>query len=423
MPENRSASRMTPSASDFVEVLSNSIFKSLPRSEQRRWAQVYLKGLLASPGKKTIRNIAGEWQGPVEQSLQQFISKSPWEWSPVRQELARFLENNVQRSLAWVIQPLVIEKAGSHSVGVARQFVAQLGRVANCQQAVGIWLAGDTASFPVEWNLILPPPWTTESSLRRRARIPEATESPTPVRAALHAVKQMAEKWPLEIRPVVMDLQDMEPVEAVSAFAGMHIPFILRVDGSLPVALRSDARRRADLRSITAMDLIRLLRAQRRPVEWNCHLTSERKTAPLVAQDVLVRSAGPAGSEPVALQLLGAWHPGSGDLPTEFWLTNMVRTPPVQTFRLAKLADRVSRDFDDFCDPIGIRDFSGRSYRGWHHHATLVAAAHTVAVLVEWSGHGGARQPARQAEPPFVPATGFLNASPPRPQWITSGHF
>ncbi|MFC1408250.1 IS701 family transposase [Streptacidiphilus sp. N1-12] len=419
MPENRSAPRISPTSSDFVEVLSDSIFKSLPRSDQRRWAQVYLQGLVATPGKKTIRNIAGEWKSPVEQSLQQFISKSPWEWSPVRQELARFLETNVQRSLAWVIRPLVIEKAGSHSVGVARQFVAQLGRVANCQQAVGIWLVSERAGFPVEWSLILPPPWTTESGLRRRARIPESDGPPTPVQAALHSVSQMVGSWPLEVRPVIMDLNDAEPLETISALIAMNVPFILKVKGSLPVALGSDARRHVDLRSVTADYLIKLLRAQRRPVEWNCPLKGERLVAPLVAQDVLIQ---PAGGDPVQLQLLGAWPPGGGELPTEFWLSNMVRTPSAQVFRLAKLSDRVTRDFDDFCDPIGIRDFSGRSFRGWHHHATLVAAAHAVAVLVKWADNGAEAGLAPPVERPSVqPATGFMHAPSARPQWLASG--
>lgn len=102
----------TREISDLIDVLISLFFESLPRRDQRNWARVYLNGLVRTTGKKTIRNIAGTGASSVEQSLQQFISKSPWDWTPVRRSLAQHLERTAQRPLAWVVQPMVIEKAG-----------------------------------------------------------------------------------------------------------------------------------------------------------------------------------------------------------------------------------------------------------------------------------------------------------------------
>ncbi len=49
--------------------------------------------------------------------------------------------------------------------------------------------------------------------------------------------------------------------------------------------------------------------------------------------------------------------------------------------RLARLSDRVDLDFTRTADRVGVRDFAGRSFGGWHRHITLASAAHAVAVL------------------------------------------
>jgi hypothetical protein len=50
-------------------------FDSLSRADQRRWAAFYVHGLLATPGKKSIRNMAGGCEETsTTQSLQQFVN-------------------------------------------------------------------------------------------------------------------------------------------------------------------------------------------------------------------------------------------------------------------------------------------------------------------------------------------------------------
>jgi hypothetical protein len=59
----------------------------------------------------------------------------------------------------------------------------------------------------------------------------------------------------------------------------------------------------------------------------------------------------------------------------------MVDEPPAELLALDRLTDRVDRDFARIADQVGIRDYAGRSYDGWHRHTTLASVAHTVAVL------------------------------------------
>jgi len=43
----------------------------------------------------------------------------------------------------------------------------------------------------------------------------------------------------------------------------------------------------------------------------------------------------------------------------------------------------VDRDTQRLSEECGLQHFEGRSYRGWHHHVTLVSAAHTYQLLRE----------------------------------------
>ncbi|MGO4457316.1 IS701 family transposase [Streptomyces sp. M-16] len=403
--------------SDLIDVLISLFFESLPRRDQRNWARVYLNGLVRTTGKKTIRNIAGTGASSVEQSLQQFISKSPWDWTPVRRSLAQHLERTAQRPLAWVVQPMVIEKAGDRSVGVGRQFVPQLGRTANCQQAGGIWLASSEASFPVEWTLTLPGPWTSELLRRRRAGIPDTARSLTPAQDAVHAVQRMAATWQLQRRPVVMEVSNTDLPQTIEAFALQDIPFVLKVDGSLPVSFGGAGRHKPGPHTAPARELIDSLRSQRRVVEWTRHGRAEGAVTLLTSAPILATPAEdrPVPAPPTPLLLVGAWTEAAL-LPSEFWITNIGDRPLAQLFLLAKLTDRVTLDFTETCEPVGIRDFEGRSFRGWHHHATLASVAHAARLLSTGGRHPDpvplTSAPARYTGAPAARPPAVL---PPRP--------
>ncbi|MGX1157275.1 SRSO17 transposase [Streptomyces albogriseolus] len=63
------------------------------------------------------------------------------------------------------------------------------------------------------------------------------------------------------------------------------------------------------------------------------------------------------------------------------WLTDLTSVPPAFLMRLRGMLSRVDQDLAHGADQVGIRDFAGRSYRGWHRHVTLASAAHVLAAL------------------------------------------
>jgi len=74
--------------------------------------------------------------------------------------------------------------------------------------------------------------------------------------------------------------------------------------------------------------------------------------------------------------LLIEWPEGEG-APTKYWLSTL---PANIGFRqlvdITKLRWRIERDYQELKREVGLGHFEGRSWRGFHHHATLCIAAY-----------------------------------------------
>jgi SRSO17 transposase len=94
----------------------------LRRSEQRRWAPLYVCGLLGPGERKSVEPIAGRVAPGEVQQLHHFVSSSPWSIAPLEAVLAAKADELVGGSNAvLVIDDTGLPKQGKHSVGVARQ--------------------------------------------------------------------------------------------------------------------------------------------------------------------------------------------------------------------------------------------------------------------------------------------------------------
>ena len=101
----------------------------LGRVEQRRWAPVYLQGLLGPGERKSVQPMAARVAPGDLQQLHHFISTSPWRCEPLEAELVRAADRLVGGPEAvLVIDDTALVKQGRHSVGVARQSCGQLGQ-------------------------------------------------------------------------------------------------------------------------------------------------------------------------------------------------------------------------------------------------------------------------------------------------------
>ena len=74
--------------------------------------------------------------------------------------------------------------------------------------------------------------------------------------------------------------------------------------------------------------------------------------------------------------LLIEW-PADEKEPTKYFLSTLPAAAPLRTLvDLAKLRWRIERDYQELKQELGLGHFEGRSWRGFHHHATLCIAAY-----------------------------------------------
>src|SRR5208337_711643 len=165
------------SVTQFLEFL-NPLIAGLGRSERRVAATRYVEGLLMPGQRKSIIPMA-ERLGVDSQSLQQFVTDSPWSeealWRAIRQEIIPHLEPLE----AWVVDETGWVKQGSHSVGVGHQYCGAVGKQANCQVSVEVVVSDGWIAAPVGGRLYLPESWTQDPERCEAAGVPEEVEFAT----------------------------------------------------------------------------------------------------------------------------------------------------------------------------------------------------------------------------------------------------
>src|ERR1035438_8722832 len=166
----------------------------LPRKDQRAAGELYVRGLLTDGQRKSMQPMAARL-GVDHQRLQQFITSSTWDYVAVRRNVARWFAAG-QPVEALVVDDTGFPKDGTASPCVARQYSGTLGKVANCQVAVSVHLAGEHASCAADWRLFCPESWddraapdeVTAAAIRRRRE-----------RAGIPGRVRHTEKWRLAL--------------------------------------------------------------------------------------------------------------------------------------------------------------------------------------------------------------------------------
>ena len=385
-----------------LEEFAGEMFGSMRRKDQRRWGGVYLRGLMLDGKRKSIEPMAARLEDGDEQCLQQFVNQSPWDWQPVRRELALRMSGEIEPE-AWIVDDTGFPKFGKMSVGVARQYSGALGKVGNCQLGVSINAASEQASCPLGWRLFIPEEWDedSESNLKRRekTRLPEDAHHLEKWRQALEMVDELR-SWGL-VPPVVLgDGAYGDVTEFRLGLQERGLQYVLDVKGGIS-AYGEDVqperpewkgtgrppkpRYRQEPSSLKALAIAAGKQAAQ-TVTWR-EGTRGSMTSKFLALRVrpaniqLRNNANRNGEEIPVCWLLCEW-PSDKDEPIKYWLSNLPPDTPLKTLvKLAKLRWRIEQDYRELKDALGLDHFEGRTYRGWHHHVTLVSIAHAFLTL------------------------------------------
>jgi hypothetical protein len=233
-----------------LTAFAEDLFQSVPRKDQRRWGQTYLRGLLLDGKRKSIQPMAarltkGDPQADadaLEQALQQFVNQSPWDPVPVRRRLAQRMTTAIAPD-AWVIDDTGFPKFGRWSVGVAPQYCGALGKIANCQVGVSVHAATNQASCPIDWRLFLPQEWDDDAERRRKAHVPADQHHRPKWQLALELLDELA-AWDLQAPVILADAAYGEVNQFRLGLEQRELAYVVQVPGtSAPTPSTSPPRR------------------------------------------------------------------------------------------------------------------------------------------------------------------------------------
>lgn len=140
---------------------------------RRRWAPIYVRGLLAPGERKSIEPLVTRVApGEVDQ-VHHFVAVSRWDTAPLEEVLLAKADALVGGDNAHlIVDDTSLPKKGEHSVGVAHQYCGALGKRANCQCLVSVTLSRNETPVPIALRLHLSESWAADAKRRRKTYVP-----------------------------------------------------------------------------------------------------------------------------------------------------------------------------------------------------------------------------------------------------------
>jgi SRSO17 transposase len=380
------------------------------RKEAQGHSRVYLKGLLSDQPRKSIEPIALQFARARDGSaatqnevvaLQGFITESPWEVAKVFAEIqSLFAEEFMPTATQWsigtvgVIDESGFVKAGTESVGVARQWCGRLGNTANCQ--VGVYLTGVTpgGTTLLDAQLFLTEEWIADKARRKKTHVPRQIKFQSKPEIAAEMIRRTLAAGKVRFDWITADelygssggfLDALEAMEQRYVVEVKKTTVVWTVDpATLPGAYPGPKRRRKigsyKYKEVQSVETV----ATNLPAEtWRPLLLREGSKGPLVHEFAAVRVWAMRHYKPgPAIWLLLRRTTEKTDL--KYYVSNASADTPWQHIALAGSTRwRVEECLEDGKMHLGMADCEARSWNSWHHHMALVAMAHLFVTLTK----------------------------------------
>jgi SRSO17 transposase len=370
-------------------------------ADRRTPLKNYCMGLLLPGERKSVEPMAARLAPNdvrrMHQSLHHLVADAPWDdeemLGRVRQEVLPTMQRHGP-VVAWIVDDTGFPKQGKHSVGVARQYCGQIGKHDNCQAAVSLSVATWGASLPMAWRLYLPEVWCQDFERRQRAGVPEEITFQTKPEMALEQIREaVAKKIPTGVVLADAGYGNGMPFRTAVTELGLH--YVAGIESSttvwppgqqpLPAPPRKPGRgatpkrlqRDAYHQPVSVKELaLSLPAASWKDVGWRQGRQGILRSR-FAALRVRPAHRDYKRTEPRPEEWLLIEWPNQESEPTKYWLSTMPKkTSRKALVKMAKHRWIIERDYEELKQELGLGHYEGRSWRGFHHHATLCIAAY-----------------------------------------------
>jgi SRSO17 transposase len=171
----RPTARQVASWADEVAAVGERIGGRFARSEPRRRAVGYVRGLLSETERKNGWQLAEHLGDPTPDGVQHLLARADWDADAVRDDLLGYVAEHLGAAGGvLVVDETGFLKKGSKSCGVARQYSGTAGRIENCQVGVFLGYATPRGRALLDRALYLPKEWADDRPRCRAAGVADA---------------------------------------------------------------------------------------------------------------------------------------------------------------------------------------------------------------------------------------------------------
>ena len=356
------------------------------RTEPRRRAGAYLRGLLAPVERKNGWQLAEAAGDATPGGVQEFLSRARWDADAVRDDLRDYVvEHLADPGAVLVLDETGFLKKGTKSAGVQRQYTGTAGRIENAQVGVFLGYAGQHGRALIDRALYVPDTWAKDDARRREARIPADVTLVTKPKQGL-AMLERARATGVPFAWIAGD-SVYGADSAIRRWAERHQRgYVLAVTsgqrlGQRPVMTWIEDLPDAVWQRLSAGDGAKGPRLY----DW-AHLPFNGAAEGFACALVVRRSI--SGPEEVTFFLTHA--------PQETTLAELVR--------VAGTRWSIESLFEQAKGEVGLDQYEVRSWVGWHRHVTLSMFALAYLAVVRRSADPGAVGGCGPGKPPPGPA-------------------
>lgn len=350
----------------------------------------YLEGLFHEC-KSNIERMVERIPNSNYQQLQHFISDSPWDGQAVMREVAVNANQSLEAlagEKGLLLDESGNEKAGKKSVGVARQYIGNTGKVCNSQIGVYAGLSREDKIALVGARLYLPEQWTKDAKRCRKAGVPdEERKYRTKPELAIEIVEEL--DGAIEYDWVGGDTLYGNSPKLRKALRKMKKAYVLDVGESLKIYLQKPepyvpenkrpGRGRQRKKTVVDDEAIALKNLSDR-IESEDWERIEYRTG---TKGKLVREA--------VLKKIWIWKKSTFEVESAELLISRkldgtevkfsLCYEPVGKIKLKQALYRqmqrywIERGFQEIKEQIGLAQYQVRGWRAWHHHIALTMMA------------------------------------------------
>lgn len=334
--------------------------------------------------ERMVETVAdSDWQ-----SMQHFLSHSPWEHLPLQEQIAKDCDRLLGGSpnAGLIFDETSIPKKGKMSVGVARQWCGRLGKTDNCQTAVFGALSMGPHVALIDERLYLPKKWTDNKERCNNAGVPDTIEFKTKSQLVLDMVRN-ARAQRIRFAWVGVDGgYGKEPAflgaledDGEIFMADVHKDQSIYLEDPAPYLPKKTGRGRTPTRLVAAAKSVRVDKwvAEQLGESWQRIAVRESTKGWLQADFLTCRvwTWDQSENKGRLLHLLVRREIAAKE-EIKYSLSNAPEGTSID--RLAFMQGQrffVERAFQDAKSNVGLGHYQVRGWQAWHHHMTMIMLA------------------------------------------------